>query len=231
MQNNVAMNYVGQNVNISSQKQYNTICDGTYSTRTYPCEGTTDSIALDLTVVCESKWKGNITSTCPYIKSNPSCKMIIPSSLSLGTVQTVSDPCTLKSFTNTNTTCECQLSSQFSRRRLSSLGNDFQFTQSSQSSKVEINAQSTIQSEPTANPTVAPTAQPTDLPTPLPTAFPTAFPTYAPTAEPTDQPTASPTSEPTASPTLKPTFKVESPKTPKPTNQPTTCPTFEPTVG
>ena len=161
MQNNVAMNYVGQNVNVSSLQQRTTICNGTFSSHVYPCQGSTDSIKLNVTAVCQSKWKGNITSTCPYIKSYPSCKMLVPSSLLSGTVQTISDPCTLKSFTATSTTCECRLSSQYSRRRLSSSGNDFQFTQTSQTTTVQVSAQFVTQADPTTSPTFAPSYRPT----------------------------------------------------------------------
>ena len=223
MQNNVVMEYKGQDVVIEKQKKYLTRCNGTASTHKYQCTGSTVDIDLDLKVVCDSDWIGNITSTCPYIKSGPSCKMIIPSTLSSAAFTTTSNPCTLKSYTATTTTCECTVSSEFSRRRLSTSGNDFQFTQESQSSKIEIEAQIVKQPDPTANPTFAPSISP------APTANPTFAPNSpAPTANPTFAPSISPA--PTANPTFAPSYDVGSP-TPQPTIAPTANPTVQPTIA
>ena len=224
MQNNVVMEYKGQDVVIEKQKKYLTRCNGTASTHKYQCTGSTVDIDLDLKVVCDSDWIGNITSTCPYIKSGPSCKMIIPSTLSSAAFTTTSNPCTLKSYTATTTTCECTVSSEFSRRRLSTSGNDFQFTQESQSSKIEIEAQIVKQPDPTANPTFAPSISP--APTANPTFAPSISP--APTANPTFAPSISPA--PTANPTFAPSYDVGSP-TPQPTIAPTASPTVQPTIA
>jgi hypothetical protein len=89
--------------------------------------------------------------------------MIIPSTLSSDALKTITEPCTLKSFTKTNTTCECTLLSAYSRRRLSSTGNDFQFTQESQLVKIEFTPLASKQPDPTPSPTPRPTYRPTPI--------------------------------------------------------------------
>jgi len=159
LQNTVDVEYIGQNVTI---EKYRTKCNGTAAIVKYPCSGSTEDQDLTLSVECNSTFKGYITSTCPYVKSYPLCKMILPSTLSSDSVQLTSDPCTLKRFTAKSTTCECKLSSKVSRRRLSSSGNDFQITSNSQTEIVS----SESSYEVGKNPTYAPTSKPTFRPTP-----------------------------------------------------------------
>jgi hypothetical protein len=190
--------YYGNNVDVRQQKKYITFCNGTSSVHNYYCPlSPFGSRNLDISVNCNRTFIGNITSRCPYVRSRPSCQMILPSSLSSGLIRTTGSSCKLQNFTSTLVTCKCSLSSKVSRRRLSSVGNEFQFTTETDTQTIQIQSQYSVQ----PSPTHAPTSKPTYAPT-------TPEPTYEP-GDPTPKPTLEPTYEPTRKPTHRPTVFFE----------------------
>jgi len=177
IQNRRPVQYVGHDVNVSTDlKTYITWCDGTDSTFAYDCPGFTSSLMVE----CQDGFVGNMTSYCPYNTTSPSCNIISPDTLSSGYIGMTSDMCVLKSFTEVNTTCECQLSRN-SRRRLATMSANFQLTTTT--GKAAIYPQAVLSPyipPPTFSPTFPPTLSPTYAPG-SPTFKPSPIPTLSPT--------------------------------------------------
>ena len=93
----------------STVKSFTTMCNGTAYHRTYQCAN-----GLTVTNICRGK-PGPVTSTCPYLLTKPTCG-ILSSSMVTNNV------CTMVSYTNTETTCQCAVpNTDFSARRLQSV--------------------------------------------------------------------------------------------------------------